>query len=726
MVQYRIMNPTENTSEKTHRDSSGQGSGSITRHPDFLPALSGILCLCFTLLFAGPLFLYLSNRDELWFDIYNMFPLILPAFFIGIIILAGLTTLLYRLHPTAGKIFITLVFILALAFYIQGNFIGCDYGELNGDTVHWNEFPRYAKESLILWLGIPVGAALTVKFAGYRNVSRIAAFAGFIIIGMQLAALSPKLLSGGMKPQDTRVITSAASNTYSSKKNIVLLLFDALDAELTNEALEEDPALKEELKDFIYYPDTAGMYQNTKCSAPYILTGELYKNEEPFSDYVEKAYRDTGLYDELDRQDFSYGLYAESTFVSKDMEGRVQNLRSNRKVPSSAAAFGKMLYRFVLFRYAPHQLKQYFWFYSGDFNTLISLKDDVDYELFPTEEQLSLYDLLVKGDFQIDNARNSFKYFHTRGVHKPYEFDGEMQPLSPEDPGSIKEATKGCFRFLKDYIARLKAEGIYDNTALIVLSDHGYTLYHQNPSLLFKNYNADHPFTISDSPASFEDLIPAFEKLAADDGSGKTTGDIFGNAPRDRVRPYYFYEWNTESGDWLPPIKVFEVRGRADDIDSMIETETVYKAHNETAVGTYTYAGDDTIIFDDSDKCNSVIKVGVSSYLDYEDGVVMRWSNAPLTQFQINLPEGFSDTVRCTIKADTWEDSTQTVVISVNDQELDRVLFTGGTFSFSMPPSLARDDIFSIKLAYPDKEMEFGERGITLHFREMKLETVSD
>ncbi len=718
------MEQNERQNEKKSGDSFAGKVRGITRHPDFLPVLSGILCLCFTLLLAGPLFLYLSNRDELWFDIYNMLPLILPAFFIGILLLGGLALFLYRLHPTAGKVFITLVFILALAFYIQGNYIGCDYGELNGDTIHWNEFPRYAKESLLLWLGIPVGAALAVKFAGYRNVSRIAAFAGFIIIGMQLAALSPKLITGGMEPQDTRVITTDASNTYSSEKNIVLLLFDALDAELTNEALAADPALKEDLKDFIYYPDTAGMYQNTKCSAPYILTGELYKNEEPFSDYVETAYRNTPLYDALDAERFDYGLYAESTFVSKDMEGRVRNLRSNRKVPSSAAAFGKMLYRFVLFRYAPHQLKRFFWFYSGDFNTLISLKDDVDYELFPAEEQLKLYDLLVRGDFQIDNGRNIFKYFHTRGVHKPYEFDSAMQPLAPGDTGSIDEAAKGCFQFLKDYVARLKAEGIYDNTALIVLSDHGYTLYHQNPTLMFKNYHADHDFTISDDPVSFEDLVPAFERLAQDDGSGKTTADIFGGSPADRVRPYYFYEWNTESGDWLPPIKVFEVRGRADDIDSMIETETVYKAHNETAVGTYTYTGDDTILFDDSDKCNSVIKVGVSSYLDYEDGTVMRWSNAPLTQFQINLPSGFSDAIRCTIEADTWEDSTQTVVISVNNRELDRISFSGGSFDFTIPADLAKEGILGLKLAYPDKEMEFGERGITLHFREMRLETL--
>ncbi|MCR4909458.1 MAG: sulfatase-like hydrolase/transferase [Lachnospiraceae bacterium] len=718
------MKKASDQSEKSVRQPVSRKIRDITRHPDFFPALSGILCLCFTLFLAGPLFLYLSNREELWFDIYNMLPVILPVFLISMVLLGGLTVFLYRLHPLAGRVFVTLVFIMALAFYIQGNFIGCDYGELNGDTVHWNEFPRYAKESLILWLGIPLGAAVTVKLAGFKNVSRIAALAGLIIIGMQLAALSPKLITGGMKPQDTRVITTDASNTYSSGKNIVFLLFDALDAELTNEALEADPSLREELKDFIYYPDTAGMYQNTKCSAPYILTGELYKNEEPFPDYVEKAYRDTDLYNQLDERNFAYGLYAESTFVSKDMEGRVENLRSNRKVPSSSAAFCKMLYRFVFFRYAPHQLKQFFWFYSGDFNTLISLKEDVDYELFPLEEQLRLYDILVNGEFQIDNTRNVFKYFHTRGVHKPYEFDAEMQPLSGDGSGSIDEAAKGCFKFLKDYIARLKAEGLYDNTALIVLSDHGYTLYHQNPTLMFKNFNADHPFTISDSPVSFEDLVPAIEKLAGDGGSGKTTADIFGNAPSDRIRPYYFYEWNTESGDYLPPIKVFEVRGRADDIDSMVETETVYKAHGETAVGTYTYAGDDTIIFDDSDKCNSIIKVGVSSYLDYENGVVKRWSNAGLSQFQINLPGGFSDAIRCTINADTWENSTQTVVISVNNQELDRISFSGGTFSFTIPADMARDGILGIKLAYPDKEMEFGERGITLHFSEMILETV--
>ncbi len=685
--------------------------------------LAAILVFCFTLLIAGPLFLYTTNIDELWFDVYNVIPVILVSSVIFIAVSSLAAVLLYKINKNLGRAFIFIIFIAALAFYVQGNFIGCDYGQLNGDEIEWFTYKKYAVESIAAWIGIPVIGLALLKWKGWTAVSKwFPAVAGLITV-MQIVGLASVMIpENAFQVKDMRVITTNKINTYSSKKNVVMLVFDSLDAGLFDEALEKDPELKKDLEDFVYYPDTSGMYQNTKCSVPFILTGQAYCNEQPFNDYVVEAYRNTSLYNTLESEDFDVNIYGNKNYVSAEMEGRVSNLILEKKEPSSQTAFTSMLYRFVLFRYAPHQLKKYFWFYSGDFSKISKLGGEDGYTVYPDEDLRKTYTMMTDKEYTVIDDKNEFKYIHTRGVHRPYEVDAELQSLPDGEKGTIEDVTLGCIKYVKDYVAKLKEAGVYDNTALIITADHGYIYYHQNPFLLYKNYDHRGEFTTSDSPVAFEDFIEAFETLASSDADGSGTEDLFEKKPADRIRPFYFYEWNTEIKEWLPPIKVFEIHGKASDIDSLVETDINYKPNNEVSHGIYTFEGNDEIIFDDNDKCNSLIKVGVSSYIDNEMGVKKRWSNAPLSQFQINVPDGYKKNIHVSVEADTVDKSEQHIEISVNDHPIDTVLFKGGTFDFVIPSEYAEDNVLGIKFNYPDRDIEFGVRGVTLHFSKMKLE----
>ena len=691
---------------------------------EFIPALSSVLFLTYTLIIAAPLFLYATNKDELWFDIYTMAPVIGAAAVILIVVLMLLSSLAYRFGKTPGRVFTAVIFAIGVAFYIQGNFIGCDYGQLNGDQIQWGSYVKYAVESIAVWAGIPIILIIAIKLKGWKLFSSLAPYIlGALFLMQTVGLLSVAIPERIFEMKDMRVSSTEGFNVYSTDKNVITLVFDSLDSALFEKELQENPELKEELKDFTFYPDTSGMYQNTKCSAPYILTGQLYKNEQPYKDYIKYAYEKTTLYNSLDEKGFLTGLYCGRDYISPEMTGRLMNFRINRNAPSSYPAFTGLLYKFVMFRYAPHQLKRFFWFYSGDFNTLSASEGgsgEGGYTMFPDEEFVKSYRLLTGTDIELTD-KGVFKYIHTRGVHRPYEFDENIEPLKEGDKGDIYSATRGCMKFVKSLTDKLKEAGVYDNTALIITADHGYIYYHQNPFFLYKGFNADEAFKVSESPVSFEDLLPAYEELIAADVNGSDTGDIFENRHADGVRPFYFYEWNTDIVDWLPPIKVFEIRGQAKDLNSFVETDVSYKAGGETVKGIYEFKGNDTIVFDDNDKCNSIIKVGVASYIDNEMGVKKRWSNAPVSEFQVNVPEGFDKDIRVSIKADTKDKEEQTVQISVNDKEIDTIHYSGGSFEFVIPAGSDENGILGIMLSYPDREMDFGERGVTLHFIEMEL-----
>ncbi len=683
---------------------------------DILAAAAGSLYFCFTLLTAGPIFLLCTNIKELWFDLFTIIPVMIVVDIAVFIILILIWFLLYRIKKTAARVFCTVIFIISFCYYIQGNFIGCDYGQLNGDEILWDTFRLYAAESIALWIGIPVIIAALIKWKGYKKIIKGAAYLALLTVMMQAVALVTVIYtSSAYKEKDMRLVTTDSLNEYSTGKNVVVLVFDALDTGLFTREIEENPESAEVFRDFTYYPDTSGMYQNTKCSVPYILTGIPYKNEETYDDYIERSYSETELYDELERSDFSTGIYCSGMYVSPEMEGKAVNMHINRKVPSSYPGIAKLLYQLVLFRYSPHQFKKYFWLYSGDFNKYASTGGEY-YELYPEEEFSKAHEMIINRPIELTGGKNTFKYIHTRGVHRPFECDSDFNSLSDGQEVTIEDMTKACFKFAEEYIDKLKEAGVYDNTALIVTADHGCIYYHQNPILLFKDYGHHGEFEISDKPLSFEDLMPAFRSMIQSD---RTT--VFEDADPDRVRPFYFYEWNTRIQNWLPPIKYFEIHGNATDIDSLIETDVTYKPKNEIGKGIYTFEGDDTIIFDDSDKCNSIIKVGVSSYIDNEWGVKKRWSNAPISEFQINVPEAFDKDIHVYITADTEDKQSQHVEISANNNKIDDIQFSGGTFDFVIPSEYAEDGVIGLKLAYPDRDIEFGVRGITLHFSEMKL-----
>ena len=115
---------------------------------------------------------------------------------------------------------------------------------------------------------------------------------------------------------------------------------------------------------------------------------------------------------------------------------------------------------------------------------------------------------------------------------------------------------------------------MYDNSAIIVMADHGYSNiigdYHeqQNPIFFVKGMEESHDFSVSEAPISYEDLQEAYVRLLNGDGSDH----IFDWKEGDqRERRFLFYEGGEEDHmiEYMQP-------GHASDADAMYETGNVY------------------------------------------------------------------------------------------------------------------------------------------------------
>ena len=101
----------------------------------------------------------------------------------------------------------------------------------------------------------------------------------------------------------------------------------------------------------------------------------------------------------------------------------------------------------------------------------------------------------------------------------------------------------GCLTITKSYLNMLKKNDVYDNSVIIIMSDHGEGLrsndfQRQNPILFVKGINEKHNKMItSQKPVHFSDLGDLYKDLLHD----KKSTEVFNIIPNKRTRTFLYY-----------------------------------------------------------------------------------------------------------------------------------------------------------------------------------------
>lgn len=91
--------------------------------------------LCFTIIVFAPIEIFLSNRSFFWFTIVDILYFAVP-YFLGIFLVGlGLIVILNKYLEKFMKKIIAVIFGIAIATYVQGNFFFVNYGQLDGKNI---------------------------------------------------------------------------------------------------------------------------------------------------------------------------------------------------------------------------------------------------------------------------------------------------------------------------------------------------------------------------------------------------------------------------------------------------------------------------------------------------------------------------------------------------------------------------------------------------------------
>lgn len=542
---------------------------------------SGILvslAACFMLCIFAPLEIYISNPGEFWYDAYLLFPFCLKLF--GVLLLISFLAF-FAAYLCGDKLYdlaLAGYFSVFAGAYCQGNFGVGNLPPFDGTEVNWAAYRKEILLSTLCWLFI--AAAVFVLLGVLRRdrfrktVSAVSAFF-FAILFCTLAVLG---IGGGLFEQKQFVrFTKNDQFEMSTDQNFIILLLDAIDEECFWQIWEQHPEYQEAMEDFTYYNNALTGYPYTMHALPLMLSGEWYENKEPFRDYELRIYRDSPFFGELEDAGYSLSFYDdELQFDIGTMDGEFANMTYAKSSLLDPELFWKRQIKMIGIKYAPWALKRYCWF---DPAKLWHQQMPAEGEELFIWKNRNFYDDVNNGEITYVEGRR-FKLIHLMGAHVPFYYDQYVNEIEDADYFTCMESS---MTVVMAYLEMLKESGVYDNSIILVLSDHGYNIsgdavripqrdedctQRQHPILFIKGLQESHDLQISGAPISYEDLVGAYSRLL----DGALSDEVFDYQEGDyRERRYLLYKYTDENH-----MVEYLQTGYAGDESTMVPTGRVF------------------------------------------------------------------------------------------------------------------------------------------------------
>jgi len=567
-----MKNNGENAKKWKFRWEEGRRSGAIKS------GLFVSLATCFMLCIFAPLEIYIGNPDEFWYDAYLLFPFCLGMFcglfLVGLLFLGVAYVLGERVYTVA----LACYFFALIGFYVQGNFGLKGLPPFDGTEVDWAAYRKEIVGSTVCWILIAVAVFVLLAVLRAEKFRKVVAVASLFLFAILFSTLAVVGIGGGIFEQKQfDKFTKNDQFEMSSEENFIILLLDAIDEKCFWQIWEQHPEYQQAMEDFTFYDNALTGYPYTDQALPLMLSGEWYENGEPFREYELRIYRESPFFERLKKEGYTLSMYDdEMQFEVGSMEETFANLTSAKSSLYDPVLFLKRQMKMVGVKYAPWLLKPYCWFDPTKLrHQQMGAKGE---ELFVWKNKNFYEDVKSEEVSLVDGKR--FKLIHLMGAHVPFYYDQYVNEVEDADYFTCIESS---MTVTMAYLEKLKEAGVYDNSIILVLSDHGYNISgdavripqrnedstgRQHPILFIKGLQEKHDLQISGAPVSYEDLAGAYQRLL----EGAPSDAVFEYQEGDyRERRYLLYRYMEEDH-----MVEYLQKGYAGDESTMVPTGRVY------------------------------------------------------------------------------------------------------------------------------------------------------
>ena len=456
---------------------------------------------------------------------------------IGMVVMTALLSL-----PKRGihKLLCCLVFGVSLGLYIQCGFFNISYGSgvLDGSQIAWKDYTTYGAIDSAMW-----AACLALPFAVYmvfkRSWRHILMVAAIFIILLQIGGLSIQLYQNqNSLDKLSHEVTNEGIYELSDSDNTLVFMLGAMDKTYFDDYKKEHPEVTEELTGFTEYDNVLGTGSESLVSVPAMLTGDVYKKDTKYTEYVSRAWNNYNVFDVLQKNDCDARVYSDDKFFGNAAVRKVENIVDRAQDSQAYRVIGSTMYRYTMYKAVPHYLKQLFWMSLNDYS---SFKSNNTYNPDNDEKFFADYDE-AEGFSYTKDYPSAVRVYNLKGAEAPYRLTSTGE--KDTDGTSLKEQVEGDFHYILKMISDLKENGRYDSATIVITADNGDTEFSQRPVLLYKAKGDKEAYRTNSAPVSLFDLPATLASTVTDQykdvGTGKTFKDAEGSAWNRRRFFYRF------------------------------------------------------------------------------------------------------------------------------------------------------------------------------------------
>ncbi len=496
-----------------------------------------IFLLTFMLLIFGPAEIFFANVTEFEF-VYGEFAGYLAAAALGgALFAAGVLTVM---PDGLYRAVMSVIFGLSVAGYLQVMFLNGQLDLLGLNPEGYQVSTGAAVGNLCIWLFI-VAAVVALAFVRKKIWKGMVAYGAAFLLCIQAVALVSLLVTAREDAYQHKTqewhLTGGDQYVVSEKENVILIILDYFSNQDLLEVQAKYPDVMNCLHDFTYYSNTDCNYYGTYPSIAHMLTGKGMDASIPVNEWFQNIWTDQdtlSFYEMLREKNYTVNLYTPDIHYlcgTNDPELLSACFSNMTDSVRNVDVFYKLLFKTMTkmscYRMMPELAKNAFYTEGSEYADIISYEEDV-----LRHKNADFYRGLLDEGVRTDKNSNYFIIQHLLGTHE-YSTTAECA----EKPGSTLEDTaRGCMVMVEEYLEQLKRVGAYDNSTIIVTSDHGDMVDSQ---VIFYIKEPDTHREVSaetNAPISLHELRPTVAAAAGLDSAlfGQTIYDFAQDEQRER------------------------------------------------------------------------------------------------------------------------------------------------------------------------------------------------
>ena len=436
---------------------------------------------------------------------------------------------------------------------------------------------------------VPVTGGVFLAWLGTRRPRVVTTLLAVPLAGSLVQSLGTAASAWHARPASSRA-AAAAILEWSRNGNVLILILDSLQSDVFADVLEAEPRLRDELDGFHYYRLASSNGPTTYLSLPTIHGGRPYEPGETMAQFYREAVYEGSVLNRLAqagyRTSYARGYGGCPNAVASCMAA-LELARSRLEVTTGEAS---ELLDLGLYRVLPDRLREAV--LRDGRGPLARLSGRAHFADRAVAEAAALRRLASAST--VTDSPPTAKMVHSMVTHLPAVLQPDCSTGERRfDREAARLQAQCAFRRVVALLERLRGDGVYDVSSIVVIADHGYRYESShaggsndprfrrivgtfNPVVLVKPAASRGPLTTSDAPIELADVAKA---LCGEAGCSPAEGlRRLDEVDAGRTRTAFWYLWSHRYWNLphIPGLVRYSIRGDLTSIKSWSREAAAY------------------------------------------------------------------------------------------------------------------------------------------------------